>query len=237
LKGFTLSENQSNCCPSEQSDVKPETETCQRSTSESHRKTAAVALWLVIATLAYNCLEAVISLWLGHEADSILLVGFGLDSLIECSASIAVLYRLYLEARGVSDEILKMTEDLVHRYVGLTFLLLALFVVAQSGWILWNQKVPQESFYGIILAVASLIIMPIIAWFKFKAARKIGSKSLEAEAKETLVCAVLSLTLLLGLVANATAGWWWADPVAALLMVPWLIREGFAAIRGEGCCA
>jgi len=210
-----------------------ETNSCS---SATHAKTARFALNLVIATLIYNCVEAVIALWLGTDADSILLFGFGLDSIIECSASLAVLYRLFLQARGASAEKLERTEDLVHRYVGLTFLLLSVFIAFQSGWILWNQIIPDESFFGIVLAVLSLIIMPTIAWLKFRAAREIKSKSLEAEAKETLVCAILSLTLLIGLLANSLAGWWWADPVAALFMIPWLIREGLAAIRGEGCC-
>ena len=83
----------------------------------------------------------------------------------------------------------------------------------------------------------SLIVMPLIAWAKIRAARRLKSTSLEAEAKETLVCAILSLTLLIGLAANAALGWWWADPVAALLMIPWLIKEGSATFKGEGCCA
>lgn len=226
--------NSDSCCDnSTESDswVKPSQTTCQ-----SDFKSTKLALALVIATLIYNAIEAIIALYLGTDSESILLFGFGLDSIIECSASLAVLYRLYIQARGASMELLERTESLVHKYVGLTFLLLAAFIAIQSSWILWKAMIPEESFWGIILAILSLVIMPLIAWLKFRTARKIKSKALEAEAKETLVCAMLSLTLLIGLLANSIAGWWWADPVAALLMIPWLVREGLAALRGEGCC-
>ena len=86
-----------------------------------------------------------------------------------------------------------------------------------------------------MLATASLVIMPLVAWGKLRAAREIGSDAIRAEAKETLACAYLSFTLLLGLLANATMGWWWADPIAAVLMVPWLTREGLEALRGDPC--
>jgi divalent metal cation (Fe/Co/Zn/Cd) transporter len=95
--------------------------------------------------------------------------------------------------------------------------------------------VVSESLIGIILALASLVIMPLVAWGKLRVANAIGSAALRAEAKETLACSYLSLALLLGLVANATAGWWWADPVAALCMVPWLVKEGMEGLRGEHC--
>ena len=91
----------------------------------------------------------------------------------------------------------------------------------------------SESTVGILLAVASLVIMPLVAWGKLHAAKAVGSAALRAEAKETLACSYLSLTLLLGLVANALAAWWWADPAAALLMVPWLVEEGLEGLRGE----
>ena len=108
-------------------------------------------------------------------------------------------------------------------------------MVAQASVSLWETRAAQESIPGIILAAASLVIMPLVSWGKLRAAREIPSAALRAEAKETLACSYLSLALLLGLVANAAAGWWWADPVAALLMVPWLVKEGIEGIRGEAC--
>ena len=98
-----------------------------------------------------------------------------------------------------------------------------------------GSRHPAESWVGITLAVASLLIMPLLAWGKLRAAGHIGSKALRAEAKETLACAYLSFALLAGLAANATLGWWWADPAAAVIMVPWLAREGFEALGEESC--
>jgi divalent metal cation (Fe/Co/Zn/Cd) transporter len=110
---------------------------------------------------------------------------------------------------------------------------LVLYVLLQAGWTLWQQKTVEESFLGIFLAGLSLVVMPLVSWGKLRAASIINSPALRSEAKETLACSYLSFTLLLGLVANAMAGWWWADPIAALLMVPWLVKEGIEGLRGE----
>jgi len=206
------------------------------STQASTRNWHAVALTLVIATMAYNVVEAGLALWGGIEADSIALVGFGLDSIIECIAAAALLWRLSVEARGAEGATVERAEQRVHRIVGGTFVLLAIYVTAQAGWTLWQRAAPEESTLGIIIAGASLVIMPLVSWGKLRAARAIGSAALRAEAKETLACSYLSFTLLLGLVANAWLGWWWADPVAALLMVPWLIKEGREGLSGDACC-
>jgi divalent metal cation (Fe/Co/Zn/Cd) transporter len=197
---------------------------------------ARIGLWLVAATMAYNVAEGVIALWAGVRAGSIALVGFGLDSYIECAAATALLWRLTLEARGAHPEAIEQSEQRVHRFVGATFVALALYVLGQAGWTLVTGNAPEESLIGIILAAASLAIMPLVAWGKLHAAQAMHSAALRSEAKETLACSYLSLTLLLGLVANAEAGWWWADPLAALLMVPWLVKEGMEGLRGEQCC-
>jgi len=206
------------------------------STQAAPRNWHAIALALVIATMGYNVVEAGLALWGGIEADSIALVGFGLDSIIECIAAAALLWRLSVEARGADSGAIERAEHRVHRLVGFTFVLLALYVTIQAGWTLWQRAAPEESTLGIIVAAASLIVMPLVSWGKLRAAREIGSAALRAEAKETLACSYLSFTLLVGLVANATVGWWWADPVAALLMVPWLIKEGREGLSGDGCC-
>ena len=185
-----------------------------------------IGLSLVVVTMAYNVVEAGLALWAGVRAGSVVLVGFGLDSIIELAAASVLLWRLSLESRGVPEDQLEHAEERVHRFVGLTFFLLAAYVVGQALWVLWTLSTPAESLLGIGLAIASLVVMPLVAWGKLRAAREIGSTALRAEAKETLACSYLSLTLLVGLVANATLGWWWADPAAALLMVPWLIHEG-----------
>lgn len=196
-----------------------------------------VGLWLLVATMVYNAIEAVIALWAGARADSIALVGFGFDSIIELAAASVVLWRFSVEARGSGAEVIERAERRVHRFVGVTFFLLAAYVSLQSAWDLWAREAPSESLIGLILAGVSLTVMPLVAIWKLSVAAAIGSGSLRAEAKETIACSYLSFCLLVGLTANATVGWWWADPVAALLMVPWLIREGKEGWEGEGCCA
>lgn len=172
----------------------------------------------------------------GITAQSIALVGFGLDSVIELAAASLLFWRLNKEKKGLSKEAIEKIDHRVHQFVGVTFLLLALYVLFQAGWSLWKREIAEESLIGIILAIASLIVMPLIAWGKLKAAKKINSVALRAEAKETIACSYLSFVLLFGLGANAWAGWWWADPLAALLMVPWLIWEGIEGLKGEECC-
>lgn len=199
------------------------------------RDWARIGLWLVGATMAYNVIEAVVALWSGTAAESVALIGFGLDSVIEIAAAAVMLWRLSIEAAGADHETIERTEHRVRVFIGATFLMLALYVTGQAGWTLWQAEAPDESLIGIILAAASLIVMPLVAWGKLRAAREIGSAALRAEAKETLACSYLSFALLLGLGANAVIGWWWADPVAALAMVPWLVKEGREGLSGDGC--
>jgi len=197
------------------------------------KNAARMGLWLVAATLAYNVVEAVVAVWAGVEADSIALFGFGLDSVIECAAAAVLLWRLRVETRSEDRERVETAERRVRRFVGATFLALAVYVVAQASLTLVRGDRPEVSLLGIGLAGTSLVIMPVLAWAKLRVAARVGSGALRAEAKETLACAYLSFALLLGLALNAAAGWWWADPAAALLMVPWLVREGVEGLRGE----
>ena len=155
--------------------------------------------------------------------------------MIETAAAGVMLWRLALEVRGSLPEELEHSEHRVHQFVGATFVLLAIYVTAQAGWSLWIREVPNESPIGIALAAASLVIMPLVSWGKLRAAAEIGSPALRAEAKETLACSYLSFALLLGLAANSLAGWWWADSGAALLMVPWLVKEGREGLSGSEC--
>lgn len=191
---------------------------------------------LVLATLTYNIIEAGIAVWFGLEAESIALFGFGLDSVIETAAGLAMLRVLRLRSRALDEAAADRAEHRVHRFIGATFIALAGYVALQAGVDLWESSAPETSTVGIFLAVLSLVVMPLVSLAKLRAARELESKALRAEAKETLACSYLSLTLLLGLLANALANWWWADPAAALLMVPWLIREGLEGLRGEMCC-
>lgn len=206
--------------------------------STSDKRWARIALVLVSTTLVYNVIEAIIALWSGAVADSIALISFGLDSSIETAAALVLLYRLWVEYRGADGERIQQVEHRVHQFVGATFILLALYVTGQAAWTLWHQDAPDESMIGIVLASASLVLMPLVSLGKLRAARELKSAALRAEAKETLACSYFSFTLLLGLVLNAWLGWWWADPAAALCMVPWLIKEGREGLLGEECeCA
>ena len=200
------------------------------------RRWARIALGLVAGTMTYNIVEGAVATWAGRKAGSVALFGFGLDSGIECAAAGVMLWRLWVEAKGASRETIEASEKTVRRFIGGTFVALAIYVLVESGMNLWKHEAPEKTTVGIILAAASLAIMPTVSWAKLTAAKKIGSAALRAEAKETMVCSYLSFALLLGLVANATLGWWWADPVAALAMVPWVLKEGVEGLRGDDCC-
>ncbi|MGE0175306.1 MAG: cation transporter [Oligoflexales bacterium] len=217
-----------------------ETDTCCNSRCDTGQtanlKPLKIGIALVAFTILYNVLESVIALFSGYQAESIALVGFGFDSLIEVSAAVLVLWRLMLQLRQASDERVEQAETGVHRFVGVTFFALSLYILFDAGMLLLHQEAPKESLIGIIMAIVSLIIMPVLAWGKIKVAKAINSASLAAEAKETIACSLLSLILLMGLSANALWGWWWADPVAGLAMIPWLIKEGIVGIKGEVCC-
>lgn len=199
-------------------------------------KWLTVAIWLLVFTILYNVVEGIVSVWFGNEAESIALFGFGLDSFIEVSAAGLMLWRLVQEWRDADPERLEVTGKTVHRYVGGTFLALAAYIGYESVHKLWTQELPSPTLIGIVIAALSAIIMPCLAWGKLKAANAIGSAALRAEAKETVACSGLSYILLVGLALNALFGWWWADPVAGLGMIPWLVKEGLEGLKGESCC-
>jgi len=187
----------------------------------------------VAGALSYNVVEAALAIWAGTEADSIALLGFGLDSLIEIAAAAVLLWRLLIELRGGESGSIEKAERRARLFIGATFLALAVYVVVQSVVDLVLTHRPGESLLGIGLAAASLAIMPLVSWGKFRVAARLESGALRAEAKETLACAYLSFALLVGLLLNATLDWWWADPVVALAMVPWLVWEGIEGVKGE----
>jgi divalent metal cation (Fe/Co/Zn/Cd) transporter len=191
-------------------------------------------LRLNYATLGYNSLEGTIAIGAGLAAGSIALVGFGLDSLIEVSASVAALWRLYSDR----DEDRRVrAEGITLRIIGALFLALAAYVAADAGEALYSRSAPQESVVGIVLAAVSLGVMPLLARAKRRVALGMGSGALVAEAQQTVFCTYLSAILLVGLVLNAVLGWWWADPVAALAMVPIIAKEGADGLRGRSACA
>jgi divalent metal cation (Fe/Co/Zn/Cd) transporter len=184
-------------------------------------------------TIAYNSLEGLIAIIAGLVAGSIALVGFGFDSVIEVTSGAVLLWRLHADT---SVERRERVEAVSLRIVGVCFLALAAYVSYDSIASLVRREPPDESVPGIALAVASLLVMPLLASAKRKVAREIGSNALNADAKQTELCTYLSAILLGGLLLNALLGWWWADPVAALVMTPIIAREGIEALRGEICC-
>ena len=189
-------------------------------------------LRLEYLTLAWNSLEAIIAIAAGWLAGSIALIGFGLDSLIEMSSGAVLLWRLSSDA----DPALRArAESRALKLVGWSFLLLAAYVAFDAARSLWLREAPDQSTIGIALAAASLIVMPLLARAKRRIAARIASRALHADSRQTSICAFLSAILLAGLLLNAFAGWWWADPAAALLMVPIISREGWEALRGERC--
>lgn len=190
--------------------------------------------WLTWATIAYNGVEAVLSIGAGIVAGSIALVGFGLDSIIELTSSGAGLWRLRADATPAARA---RAERLTLRTIGICFLLLAVYVLADAVVALVARQAPEGSPLGIAVAIASVVTMPLLARAKRRVAAQLSSRALTAEARQTQLCMYLSAILLAGLVLNATFGWWWADPVAALVMVPIMAWEGVQAVRGRTACA
>lgn len=188
------------------------------------------AIRLESLTIAWNLIEAAVAIGAGWLAGSVALVGFGLDSIIETVAASALYIRFRAEIHGASKEAAEAHEARALRIVGITFLALALYILFEAGSSLWLRDAPDRSRVGIALAAVSLAVMPLLAWAKHRTGRALGSRALIADAKETLACSYLSLALLLGLGAHSLFGWWWADPVAALAMLPWLVREGREAL-------
>ncbi|OPY70292.1 MAG: Cation efflux family protein [Syntrophorhabdus sp. PtaU1.Bin050] len=183
-------------------------------------------------TIAYNVLEAVASILFGGIAGSIALIGFGLDSVVESLSGGILLWRLRKHETLTEEEEEKVEKKAV-KFVAVTFFILGAYVLFESIKKLAFREVPEPSLPGIIIAVLSMVIMPLLAHRKLKAAAEIGSKALAADSKETLACALLSVALLLGLGLNYTAGIWWADPIVGLLIVFFLFREGWEGWRGE----
>ena len=191
------------------------------------------AIRLEVFTVAYNILEGVVAIVAGALAGSIALIGFGVDSTIETISAVIVLLRLQEEARGHDPDSHVMTERRAERFVGVTLFALCAYVLYESITTLARHDMPAESPVGIVLAALSLAIMPFLALAKRRTGQALESRALIADSKETLICSYLSFSLLLGLGLNATFGWWWADPVAALVMVPFIFREAREAWEGE----
>ena len=202
--------------------------------SDAVDRAAAVerGIRLEYLTIVWNFLEGFVSLIAGVVAGSVALVGFGVDSWIETSSGAVLLWRLHAERIGGHPEAL---EKKAVRLVGVGFLLLAAYVTWDATASLLKREAPKRSTVGIAIAVLSLVVMPVLARAKRRTAKSLGSAALQADSQQTSICAYLSVILLGGLLLNALFGWWWADPTAALIMVPIIVKEGWDGLRGKAC--
>jgi divalent metal cation (Fe/Co/Zn/Cd) transporter len=184
-------------------------------------------------TVGWNVLEGLVAVIAGWIAGSIALVGFGLDSFIEVTSGLTLLWRMSVDADVDRRE---LNEKRALRIVGGCFLLLAAYVAYESASDLWSKRAPQHSVAGIILACVSLVVMPLLSRAKRRIGIALRSAAMHADAKQTEFCTYLSAILLVGLLLNAIFGLWWADPVAGLIMVPIIGNEGVQGLRGDACC-
>ncbi len=193
------------------------------------------ALLLEYFTVGYNVLEGVLSVLAGSLSGSIALVGFGLDSAIESASGIILIHRLSV-AGSVSPEQEERVEKRAVFLVGISFFILGAYVFFEAARKLYLHEHPEPSLFGIAIAAASAVIMPLLSHSKSSIAGKMKSRSLEADSRQTFICSLLSVALLMGLGLNYLWGLWWADPVSALVIVAFIVREGFEALREKRCC-
>lgn len=197
-------------------------------TSESGlRKKALILVWI---GEIWNVFEATIAIWAALLAGSVALLAFGLDSIIELFAGAVMIWRFWKEHDNQETE----TEEKALKMIGVTFFLLAAFIVFQSvATLLGYFGEPQESPWGIFITVSSAVLMTVLFVYKTRIAKRLGSRALRAEAYESLFCDLQDLIVLVGLGLNSLFGWWWADPVMALVLVPLLIKEGLESFEKE----
>ena len=183
-------------------------------------------------TIAWNAVEGLVAVIAGAFAGSISLVGFGIDSFIEVTSGAVLLWRMSVDADVQRRE---RNERRALQVVGTCFLFLALYVAYESAMDLWSKRSPEHSIPGIVLACVSLIVMPLLSRAKRKVGHALGSAAMHADAKQTEFCTYLSAILLAGLLLNTFFGLWWSDPVAALIMVPIIAKEGIEGLQGKAC--
>lgn len=184
-------------------------------------------------TIGWNTLEGVVAVVAGAMAGSVSLVGFGVDSFIEVTSGASLLWRMSVDADERRRE---KTEQITLQIVGVCFLALAAYVIYEAAGDLFKRNAPEHSIPGIVLACVSLVVMPLLSRAKRKVARRLNSAAMNADARQTEFCTYLSAILLGGLVLNAAFGLWWADPLAGLIMVPIIAKEGIDGLRARACC-
>jgi divalent metal cation (Fe/Co/Zn/Cd) transporter len=199
-------------------------------TSAERTRLGRRAQLLAGASVTYNALEAIIAIAAGIAAGSVALIGFGLDSVVEVSSGLIILWQF-------RHRMPESRERQALRLMAFSFFALAAYVAFESVRALFLGGVPDASPVGIGLAAASLLIMPFLSWAQRRTGQALGSNAVVADSTQTLLCTYLSAVLLVGLLLNATLGWGWADPIAGLVIAAVAVREGVEAWRGEGCCA
>jgi divalent metal cation (Fe/Co/Zn/Cd) transporter len=193
------------------------------------------ALRLEYLTVGWNIVEGVIAIAAASASGSVALLGFGIDSFVECASGLVLVWRLRAEGRGTDHEQVEALERRALKLVALSLFLLAAFVVVKAGLALWQQDRPEASALGIAVTSISIGVMWWLARAKRTAARALGSRALEADSFQTTACWWLSIIVLVGIGLNAIFGWWWADPVAAIVMTYFIVREGREAWAGDAC--
>ena len=183
-------------------------------------------LYLEYINVTYNILEAIAAIIFGGLSNSIALIGFGLDSIVESLSGLVLIWRLRQHGK-ISPELEEKIERRATRFVAVTFFTLGAYIAYESIDKLISSEIPEPSLPGIIIAIVSLIAMPFMAWLKCKTGKQINSRALVADSKETLACAFLSIALLTGLGLNYLFGFWQADPIVGILIVLFLFKEGW----------
>lgn len=205
----------------------------------ARRKQVRLGIGIEIITIVWMVVEAAVALTTGVLTHSVSLEGFGLDSIIELLAGGILLWRLLVESRGGSAERIERAERRAAWVTALGLFALAGYIVADSAWSFFTQTHPVSSWWGVGLAIAAAIVMPLLWQGKLRVAGRIGSAALKADAACSVTCAYMSVALLLGLLLNRIFGWWWADPLAGLALVYFIVQEGreawHEARTGESC--
>lgn len=198
--------------------------------ADRRRQLRRRAQLLAGASVTWNVIEAVIAITAGVVAGSIALIGFGLDSIVEVSSGLIILWQF-------RHPLPESREKTALRLMAVSFFALAAYVSFESVRALLAGAAPDASPVGIVLAALSLVVMPFLSWAQRRTGRELGSNAVVADSTQTLLCTYLSAVLLAGLLLNATLGWSWADPIAGLIIAAVAVKEGREAWRGEGCCA
>ena len=207
--------------------------------ASARKSDVRLGVWIELVTILWVTIEASVAIPVGFANRSVSLQGFGIDSIVELIAGGILLWRLLVEQRGGSVERVKEAERRASWVTAISLFALAVYIVGDSTFTFITQTRPESSWWGVGLAVAAVIIMPLLWQGKLRVAKRIGSAALKADAACSVTCAYMSLTLLAGLLLNRIFGWWWADPLAALVLIYFLVQEGREALHeartGETC--